>query len=416
MVIVAVVLICTGVGGPFAAIILAMCKGLIIGAVTGGLMGGISSVASGGSFLEGFENGAFSGALTGALFGGIGGVGQVLGSSCKVLSFLGSTAKAIPIVSKIFGGIALGMAGFDLLAFGIGLFNPDNFLVKLNQNLHSNQLYNGIQIGVSALAAFSGGFTQGMKNPTCFVAGTMILTATGLVTIENIKAGDIVISTNPDTKETAEKRVVETYIREDSKLIHLVVNGEEIITTETHPFYINKRGFVEAGELKVGDELLDVDNNILLIEDYTVELTKQPTTVYNFQVEDFHTYHVGGFGILVHNASDLYSRSSFRRSARQKAESEAPRNSNGEMICPTCGKNIPKQITINTKNGSVKRIGYDLDHYPKTWAQRKQMMQSKPVQPTRAEVLNCFNTDLRVQCHECNIKHIFEGVKGDYAK
>jgi hypothetical protein len=27
-------------------------------------------------------------------------------------------------------------------------------------------------------------------------------------------------------------------IREDSKLIHLVINGEEIITTETHPFYV----------------------------------------------------------------------------------------------------------------------------------------------------------------------------------
>ena len=134
----------------------------------------------------------------------------------------------------------------------------------------------------------------------------MILTATGLVAIENIRAGDIVISTNPDTMETAGKRVVETYVRTDTKLIHLVVNGEEIITTETHPFYVNKRGFINAGELKVGDELVDVNNNILLIEDYKVELPEKPTTVYNFQVEDFHTYHVGSFGILVHNAGNGY--------------------------------------------------------------------------------------------------------------
>ena len=26
--------------------------------------------------------------------------------------------------------------------------------------------------------------------------------------------------------------------------------------------------------------------------------------MYNFQVEAFHTYHVGGFGVLVHNAND----------------------------------------------------------------------------------------------------------------
>ena len=30
--------------------------------------------------------------------------------------------------------------------------------------------------------------------------------------------------------------------------------------------------------------------------------------MYNFQVEDFHTYLVGGFGVLVHNADDTYSR------------------------------------------------------------------------------------------------------------
>lgn len=39
------------------------------------------------------------------------------------------------------------------------------------------------------------------KIMTCFVAETMILTATGLVAIENIKLGDIVISTNSDIME-----------------------------------------------------------------------------------------------------------------------------------------------------------------------------------------------------------------------
>lgn len=120
--------------------------------------------------------------------------------------------------------------------------------------------------------------------------------------------------------------------------------------------------------------------------------------------------------MLVHNASDLYARGSFRRSARQKAESEASRNSNGKMKCPTCGKEIPDKITINTKNGPVDRIGYDLDHYPETWAERNVKLQSLETTPTRTKVLDCYNSDLRVQCHECNIKHIFEGVKGDFAE
>ena len=86
-----------------------------------------------------------------------------------------------------------------------------------------------------------------------------------------------------------------------------MINGKEIITTETHPFYVNDRGFVNAGELAVGDELLDSNKNILLVEKFNVELTDKPVTVYNFQVEDFHTYHVCTLGVLVHNASRKYS-------------------------------------------------------------------------------------------------------------
>ena len=73
---------------------------------------------------------------------------------------------------------------------------------------------------------------------TCFVAGTMILTASGLVAIENIKAGDKVISTYPETMETSPKTVLETYIREVTTLVHLTVNGEEIVTTVDHPSYV----------------------------------------------------------------------------------------------------------------------------------------------------------------------------------
>ena len=126
------------------------------------------------------------------------------------------------------------------------MFDPSNPLVQTNQKLHSSALYNGLQISVNALAIFTGVATTTM---TCFVAGTMILTVTGLVAIEKIQTGDMVISRNPETMEVMHKRVLETYIQEDTKLIHLVVNGEKITTTETHPFYVNKRGFVDAGEL-----------------------------------------------------------------------------------------------------------------------------------------------------------------------
>ena len=233
--------------------------------------------------------------------------------------------------------------------------------MQFNQKLHSSKLYNGFQFTVSALAVFSGSTYNSMKKHqetlTCFVAGTMILTASGLVAIENIKAGDKVISTDPETMETSPKTVLETYIREVTTLVHLTVNGEEIITTIDHPFYVKNQGFIKAGELIVGDELLDVNGNVLLVENFDVELTDKPVKVYNFQVEDFHTYHVSGLAILVHNAGG-YERS-------QKYSN----NWSDESLSKTVDKIAPdskpvktsssKEIYNNPKTG--KQVVYDTD-------------------------------------------------------
>lgn len=65
-------------------------------------MGGLSNIVSGRPFLEGFKDGALSGALMGAFFGGLGGLGGVLGSSCKVVGFLGPVAKALSVFFQNF--------------------------------------------------------------------------------------------------------------------------------------------------------------------------------------------------------------------------------------------------------------------------------------------------------------------------
>ena len=100
-----------------------------------------------------------------------------------------------------------------------------------------------------------------------------------------------------------------------------MINGEEIVTTVDHPFYVKNQGFIKAGELAVGDELLDSNKNILLVEKFNVELTDKPVTVYNFQVEDFHTYYAGGLGVLVHNASNEYKTKTVRTA---KGEEKIP--------------------------------------------------------------------------------------------
>ena len=116
----------------------------------------------------------------------------------------------------------------------------------------------------------------------CFIAGTLVLTTAGLLAIEKINPGDKVISTDPDTLETSEKTVLETYIRKVDRLVHLVINGEEIVTTDNHPFYVQDRGFVEAGRLLVDDKLVSVNGDDLFVEHVKIEELDTLIDVHNF--------------------------------------------------------------------------------------------------------------------------------------
>ena len=51
-----------------------------------------------------------------------------------------------------------------------------------------------------------------------------------------------------------------------------------------------------------GDILVDSEGNEIPIASIVTEVTDAPVKVYNFQVEDYHTYFVGNNYILVHNA------------------------------------------------------------------------------------------------------------------
>ena len=106
---------------------------------------------------------------------------------------------------------------------------------------------------------------------------------------------------NTNTLETAPKTVLETYVRQVEKLVHLTINGEEIVTTDNHPFYVQGRGFINAGSLLVGDKLISVNGEDLFVEKHRVEEFDEPVDVYNFQVEDYHTYFVGESAVWVHN-------------------------------------------------------------------------------------------------------------------
>ena len=147
----------------------------------------------------------------------------------------------------------------------------------------------------------SGAINGAINSPYCFVAGTLILTVAGTVAIETIQAGDMVWAWDEETGEVAPKEVVETYVNETYELIHVFVDGEEIITTPAHPFYSPVKGWTNAVHLRAGDILVLVNGGYVIVEKVQHEILETPVTVYNFEVEDYHTYYVCDSGILVHN-------------------------------------------------------------------------------------------------------------------
>jgi hypothetical protein len=194
----------------------------------------------------------------------------------------------------------------------------------------------------------------------CFVAGTLVAAKPGLIPIENIQPGDLVWATDPDTGETALKRVVRTFKNESEELVHLTVNGEEIVTTPGHPFYVPVKGWTKAIQLRAGDRLQLLNGQYVVVEQVQHELLENPVFIYNFEVEDFHTYYVGSNPVLVHNkrcGGDSFPKkgkansTSIRYGSNGKIYSAATYDSNGIKIA---------RIDFQGKEHFIKSIGKPL--------------------------------------------------------
>ena len=374
IVVVAIALIATGVGaGIGGPLLVGACWGAITGAVIGGVAGGLESMSQGGSFLDGFENGAFSGAVGGAIggaaFAGLGAAGAALGKGISCASKLGTIIKGTAAVSKV---LSLGMAGFDVISLAdMATDGKNNPIADLNKKLHSNKAYNIFQGSVSALAVFTGGMTTTMK---CFVAGTLILTAEGLKRIEEIKAGDRVLSADTETMISEYKTVLETFVRRTNEIIHIFIENEEITTTVDHPFWVNGKGFVPAMNLVIGSELINDKGDIVCVENIRRETNRDGVEVFNFKVEDFHTYYVGENGILVHNANcrlfsnsdgtydiEMKNKKGWSEEQKTQARQKCEYLSKADTVKTTVPKRSGTKTSKYRKDNSISS-NQDIDH------------------------------------------------------
>lgn len=135
----------------------------------------------------------------------------------------------------------------------------------------------------------------------CFVEGTLVLTEDGLIPIEDVEVGDYVWAENPDTGDITLKEVLDTFEKQVDTIVTITVDDEEIKTTEAHLFYIEDTGWIPANMLQEGDILTLEDGRNVPIQRIETNTYNHYVNVYNFEVDDFHTYYVSDFSVLVHN-------------------------------------------------------------------------------------------------------------------
>ncbi len=162
--------------------------------------------------------------------------------------------------------------------------------------------------GAFAAAKRAGSTLKKLFTRGCFVAGTLVAMADGSYKpIELIKPGDMVLArdTTSGTGQTVGKRVEQTSVRDvDGTLLITFAGGATIEATGNHPFFVAGAGFVEADQLSIGSQIVTRAGPNLVIS--KIEKKTATVPVYNFVVQDFHSYFVGepgatGGGAWVHN-------------------------------------------------------------------------------------------------------------------
>jgi hypothetical protein len=193
-----------------------------------------------------------------------------------------------------------------------------------------------------------------------FAAGTLVHTREGLVPIEGIRVGDMVRSQPAQKGELAYRRVVKTISWEGQDLVVLeftrIVEDDQpagegyVVATSNRPFYVKGKDWAAFDGLFPGDRLevqdgstamvshlamivfrtdvpdvgwfthrSDVPGRAIDFRDGALRVSTDRTrndevlstvdtypylqrTVYNIEVDGFHTYYVGELGLWTHDS------------------------------------------------------------------------------------------------------------------
>ena len=280
------------------------------------------------------------------------------------------------VLAPVTGGASFGCALLTIskVAVGFALTSAlGNLAIKTAQGMIEGKTVQDSLLSArdSSLDAFANGFiigavigsvgvATGLIKPTaCFVAGTLIavpgINGINYKKIEDINVGDLVYSYCEESGVIEPKRVLKTYVKYADQLTSITAGEELIVTTPEHPLYdAEQKEWITAASTD-NVELFTIDENSIAVTDcFTENLTDQ-VPVYNFTVEDYHTYFVGENAVLVHNTCDEITK--LRNEGVRKAwQKEVEAVKNGTSKYNWTRKEIKELLTT----GKIK--GYEGHH------------------------------------------------------
>jgi hypothetical protein len=218
-----------------------------------------------------------------------------------------------------------------------------------------------------------------LLKPCSFTEDTPVLMCDGsLKSIDEIEIGDWVLARSKETGELACREVMNLSAAAERSIILVTLESldgttEVIETTENHPFYVEGRGWTRVDELIPGDLVPSASNGLLTVS--ALEWTNRIEVVYNFGVDEFHTYFVGEVGAWVHNCFDelkdllgamgkdeferLTSRWGVKEQSTEKMRYHALKHADGDLAkllrrADGFNKRGARRIDNRSKDGSIR--------------------------------------------------------------
>ncbi|NLX25637.1 MAG: hypothetical protein GXY61_06715 [Lentisphaerae bacterium] len=250
-------------------------------------------------------------------------VAAAVGISATACAVVSTTATVVGAGMAVVGAVQTGESIYAV-ATGKEAWTSRKLEEGEREEIAGNMAGDAIMAVTGGAMAKSGGkLISKVMGYKCFLAGTLVWTAaTGAVPIEDIQAGDSVLSYDFESGKQVYSEVVRPLEHSYSgEIAYVQIGEEEIAATANHPFWVvngeeldvravpedsgldeggaGPSRWVCAGDLRVGDIVQLGNGSTQVVSKIRIEV--QEITVYNIEVAGAHNYYVSGLGVLVHN-------------------------------------------------------------------------------------------------------------------